>query len=185
MSLGLSVVSPGVWSVASKPSRVRTRNWQEYEAWLKTLSLAPFLLCREAGKVMMKQNWGRIINVASVGGLVALPRQIAYCTTKAALIQLTKVLAVEWAGYGIRVNSLSPGPVTTPLQQSIYATPELLAARNRGIPMSRHGRPEEIGSAAVFLASDDASYVTGENLSVDGGSLASMYHLIHQLSGQQ
>jgi glucose 1-dehydrogenase len=70
----------------------------------------------------------------------------------------------------------------TPLQKKIYSTPELLEARNRGIPMNRHGEPEEIGKAAVFLASDDASYITGENLSVDGGSLASMYHLIHQLA---
>ena len=70
----------------------------------------------------------------------------------------------------------------TPLQQEIYSTPALLAARNRGIPMNRHGKPEEIGKAAVFLASDDAGYITGENLSVDGGSLASMYHLIHQLA---
>jgi glucose 1-dehydrogenase len=70
----------------------------------------------------------------------------------------------------------------TPLQKNIYTTPQLLAARNRGIPLNRHGEPEEIGQVAVFLASDDASYVTGENLSVDGGSLVSMYHLIHQLA---
>jgi NAD(P)-dependent dehydrogenase (short-subunit alcohol dehydrogenase family) len=69
-----------------------------------------------------------------------------------------------------------------PLQQKIYSTPELLKARNRGIPMNRPGLPEEIGKAAVFLASDDSSYVTGENLSVDGGSLVSMFYLIHQLS---
>ena len=70
----------------------------------------------------------------------------------------------------------------TPLQQKIYSTPDLLNARNRGIPMNRHGEPEEIGKAAVFLACEDSSYVTGENLSVDGGSQASMFHLIHQLA---
>jgi NAD(P)-dependent dehydrogenase (short-subunit alcohol dehydrogenase family) len=102
--------------------------------------------------------------------------------SKAGVISLSALLAVEWARYGIRVNSFSPGPVMTTLQESIYATPGLLAARNRGIPMNRHDQPDEIENAAVFLASDNASYVTGENLSVDGGSPASMFHLVHQLA---
>ena len=81
-----------------------------FEEVIQVNLLAPFLLCREAGKVMMKQNWGRIINIASVGGLIALPRQIAYCATKGALIQMTKVLAVEWTGkYNITVNAIAPG----------------------------------------------------------------------------
>ena len=125
---------------------------------------------------------GSIINIASISGRLPELNGNAYSPSKAGVISLSALLAVEWAKYGIRVNSLSPGPVMTPLQQEIYSTPALLAARNRGIPLNRHGKPEEIGSAAVFLASDDAGYVTGENLSVDGGSLASMYHLIHQLA---
>ena len=128
---------------------------------------------------------GTIINIASISGRLPELNGNAYSPSKAGVISLSALLAVEWAKFGIRVNSLSPGPVMTPLQQKIYATPALLEARNRGIPMNRHGQPGEIGSAAVFLASDDASYVTGENLSVDGGSLASMYHLIHQLSDHQ
>ena len=123
-----------------------------------------------------------IINIASISGKLTELNGNAYSPSKAGVISLSALLAVEWAGYGIRVNALSPGPVMTPLQEKIYATPELLSARNRGIPMKRHGEPEEIGQAAVFLASDDASYITGENLSVDGGSLASMYHLIRQLA---
>ncbi|CAB1080202.1 Oxidoreductase, short-chain dehydrogenase/reductase family [Olavius algarvensis Delta 1 endosymbiont] len=160
----------------------------EEDTWDRVMAVnlkGVFLCCRAVGNYMMaNQVKGSIINIASISGRLPELNGNAYSPSKAGVISLSALLAVEWAGYGIRVNSLSPGPVMTPLQQSIYATPALLAARNRGIPMNRHGRPEEIGSAAVFLASDDASYVTGENLSVDGGSLASMYHLIHQISGQ-
>ena len=141
-----------------------------------------FLCCQAVGKYMINNKVrGSIINIASISGRLPELNGNAYSPSKAGVISLSALLAVEWAKYGIRVNSLSPGPVMTPLQQKIYSTPALLAARNRGIPMNRHGQPEEIGKAAIFLASDDASYITGENLAVDGGSLASMYHLIHQL----
>ena len=123
-----------------------------------------------------------IINIASISGKLPELNGNAYSPSKAGVISLSALLAVEWAKYGIRVNALSPGPVMTPLQKTIYSTPDLLKARNRVIPMNRHGEPEEIGKAAVFLASGDSSYVTGENLSVDGGPQASMFHLIHQLA---
>ena len=156
------------------------------EIWDRVIAVnlkGVFLCCRAVGKYMIANHIeGSIINIASISGKLPELNGNAYSPSKAGAISLSALLAVEWAQYGIRVNSLSPGPVMTPLQQEIYSTPALLAARNRGIPMNRHGQPEEIGNAAVFLASDDASYVTGENLSVDGGSLASMYHLIHQLA---
>ena len=142
-----------------------------------------FLCCQAVGSYMIANKVkGSIINIASISGKLPELDGNAYSPSKAGVISFSALLAVEWARYGIRVNSLSPGPVMTPLQQEIYSTPALLEARNRGIPMKRHGQPEEIGKAAVFLASDDSSFVTGENLSVDGGSLVSMYHLIHQLS---
>jgi glucose 1-dehydrogenase len=158
----------------------------EEKVWDRVMAVnlkGVFLCCRAVGKYMIANRIeGSIINIASISGRLPELNGNAYSPSKAGVISLSALLAVEWAQYGIRVNSLSPGPVMTPLQQEIYATPALLAARNRGIPMNRHGQPEEIGQAAVFLASDDASYITGENLSVDGGSLASMYHLIHQLA---
>jgi len=142
-----------------------------------------FLCCQAVGSYMIANKVkGSIINIASISGKLPELDGNAYSPSKAGVISFSALLAVEWARCGIRVNSLSPGPVMTPLQQEIYSTPALLEARNRGIPMKRHGQPEEIGKAAVFLASDDSSFVTGENLSVDGGSLVSMYHLIHQLS---
>ena len=160
----------------------------EEEIWDRVMAVnlkGVFLCCQAVGKYMIADNVrGSIVNIASISGRLPELNGNAYSPSKAGVISLSALLAVEWAKYGIRVNSLSPGPVMTPLQQKIYSTPELLEARNRGIPMNRHGEPEEIGKAAVFLASDEASFITGENLSVDGGSLASMYHLIHQLAEQ-
>jgi len=156
------------------------------EIWDRVMAVnlkGVFLCCQAVGSYMIaNQVKGSIINIASISGKLPELNGNAYSPSKAGVISLSALLAVEWAKYGIRVNSLSPGPVMTPLQQEIYSTPALLEARNRGIPMNRHGQPEEIGKVAVFLASDDASYVTGENLSVDGGSLISMYDLIHQLA---
>lgn len=159
------------------------------EVWDRVMAVnlkGVFLCCQSVGRYMIADRVrGSIINVASISGRMPELNGNAYSPSKAGVISLSALLAVEWAQYGIRVNALSPGPVMTPLQQKIYSTPELLEARNRGIPMNRHGRPEEIGKAAVFLASDDSSYVTGENLSVDGGSLASMFHLVHQINDQR
>lgn len=158
------------------------------EVWDRVMAVnlkSVFLCCQAVGSYMIANGIrGSIVNVASISGRLPELNGNAYSPSKAGVISLSALLAVEWSKYGIRVNSLSPGPVMTPLQQKIYATPELLAARNRGIPMNRHAQPEEIGKAAVFLASDDSSYVTGQNLSVDGGSLVSMFHLVHQLSDQ-
>ncbi|UCD78937.1 MAG: 3-oxoacyl-ACP reductase FabG [Desulfobacterales bacterium] len=156
------------------------------EIWDRVMAVnlkGVFLCCQSVGNYMIANKVrGSIINIASISGKLPELNGNAYSPSKAGVISFSALLAVEWAEYGIRVNTLSPGPVMTPLQKEIYSTPELLEARNRGIPMKRHGEPEEIGKAAVFLASDDSSYITGENLSVDGGSLVSMFHLVHQLS---
>ncbi len=156
------------------------------EIWDRVMAVnlkGVFLCCQAVGNYMIANKVrGSIINIASISGKLPELNGNAYSPSKAGVISLSALLAVEWARYGIRVNALSPGPVMTPLQKAIYSTPDLLNARNRGIPMNRHGEPEEIGKAAVFLASEDSSYVTGENLTVDGGSQASMFHLIHQLA---
>ena len=159
------------------------------ETWDRMMAVnlkGVFLCCQAVGKYMIANNVrGSIINIASISGKLPELNGNAYSPSKAGVISLSALLAVEWAKYEIRVNALSPGPVMTPLQKKIYSTPDLPNARNRGIPMSRHGEPEEIGKAAVFLASEDSSYITGENLSVDGGSQASMFHLIHQLANHR
>jgi NAD(P)-dependent dehydrogenase (short-subunit alcohol dehydrogenase family) len=143
-----------------------------------------FLCCREAGRHLIERGReGAIVNVASISARFPEVNGGAYTPSKAGVIGLTKLLAVEWAKYNIRVNAVSPGPVLTPLQQAAYPSTALLAARNRAIPMKRHGTPEEIAEAVVFLASDRSSYMTGEEITVDGGSQVSMFALVNHMAG--
>ena len=143
------------------------------EMWddvIKVNLLAPFLLCREAGKIMMKHNWGRIINIASVGGILALPRQIAYCAAKAGLIQMTKVLAIEWSErYNITVNAIAPGWVKTDLTSGIRSSEAISEKILKRIPAKRYAESDEIAGAALYLASESSSYTTGSVLVIDGG----------------
>ena len=165
------VNNSGISPFVKKSEEVTKEMWQDV---LQVNLLAPFLLCREAGKIMMKQNWGRIINVASVGGLLALPRQIAYCATKAALIEMTKVLAIEWAPkYNITVNAIAPGYVVTDLTEGMRASEKISQNLLQRIPIKRFGAVDEVAGAALYLASESSAFTTGSVLVVDGGTLAS------------
>ncbi len=142
-----------------------------------------FLCCQAAGRLMIEKNaGGSIINVASISADMPEINDGAYTPSKAGVIGLTRLLAVEWARHGIRVNAVSPGPVMTPLQRTAYPTEQLLESRNKAVPLKRHGNPSEIAAVVVFLASNDSSYITGANIAVDGGSTISMYQLIRQLA---
>jgi len=144
-----------------------------FEEVIQVNLLAPFLLCREAGKIMMTNNWGRIINIASVGGMVGFQRQIAYCATKGALIQMTKVLAVEWADkYNITVNAIAPAYIATDLTEGVRASKKISENLLQRTPMRRFGETEEIVTAALYFASEYSSYTTGIILTVDGGWMA-------------
>lgn len=129
--------------------------------------------CQVFGRHMIERGYGRIINIASLSTFVALFEVAAYSASKAAVASLTKSLAIEWAPHGVCVNAIAPGVFRTALNQ------KLLDETDRGrefllrTPMKRFGRVEELAGAAVFLASDAASFVTGEVLVVDGGFLAS------------
>jgi len=169
--IDILVNNAGIGPWVKNSEEVTKEMWEEV---IQTNLLAPFLLCREAGKIMMKQNWGRIINIASVGGVVALPRQIAYCATKGALIQMTKVLAIEWAEkYNITVNAIAPGYFATDLTEGMRASDKISKNLLQRNPSRRFGKVDEIVGAALYLASESASFTTGSVLLIDGGMLAS------------
>jgi len=146
------------------------------EDWEKVINVnlrAPFLCSKYASELMKKQRYGRIINLASIASFVSLPGRSAYNSSKAGILGLTRTLAVELAPYGITVNAIAPGLVETEmLRQRVAEGSIKIDAALKRIPLGRLGRPEEIARAAVFLASDDASYITGQVLVVDGGFLA-------------
>ena len=116
----------------------------------------------------LKKARGSIVNIASISGLRASTLRVAYGTSKAAVMQLSKQQAVELGEYGIRVNCVAPGPVRTKLAMAVH-TKDIIDAYHDAIPLNRYGREEEIASAIYFLASDEASFITGQVLSVDGG----------------
>ncbi len=144
------------------------------EEWRKVMSVnldGVFYCCREAGKAMLEQGSGAIVNIASMSGMISNhPQpQSAYNASKAAVINLTRSLAGEWARRGVRVNSVSPGYIRTPLTELGMSTKEWADVWLSETPMGRLAEPDEIAPAVLYLASDASSYATGTNLVVDGG----------------
>lgn len=128
-----------------------------------------FNFCHAVSKHMIARRYGRIINIASIMGEVALPPRASYCASKGGIIAVTKDLAAEWAKYKISVNSISPGWTVTELTDKYFAQEDVRKFLLERIPMNRFAQPNEIADLAVFLASDKASYITGQNFFVDGG----------------
>jgi NAD(P)-dependent dehydrogenase (short-subunit alcohol dehydrogenase family) len=128
-----------------------------------------FFTAQAVGRVMIKQKRGRIINICSQAGFVALPTESVYCMTKAAIAHLTKCLALEWAPYNITVNAVAPTFIGTPGTKKWLDDPAFRASVRQRIPLGRIGKPEEVAGPVVFLASQAASLITGETIMVDGG----------------
>jgi NAD(P)-dependent dehydrogenase (short-subunit alcohol dehydrogenase family) len=164
--LDILVNAAGICPVYERSERLAIADW---DGVLKVNLRAAFLLSQAVGVGMLARRRGAIVNVASVGGLVGLTRLAAYCASKAALVSLTRVLAVEWADRGVRVNAVAPGFVKTAMTADILAHPVLGADILAATPLGRIADAGEVAAAVVYLASDGASYVTGHTLPVDGG----------------
>jgi len=144
------------------------------EHWRKVFDVnvtGPMLCGQRAARLMRRAGWGRIVNIASVSGLRASMGRTAYGTSKAAVIGLTRQMAIELAEYGITTNGIAPGPVDTPMTLDLHSQ---VARDNytRAVPAGRYGVPDEIASVVAFLCSERASYVNGQTLPVDGGFMA-------------
>ncbi|SDV46862.1 SDR family NAD(P)-dependent oxidoreductase [Chitinasiproducens palmae] len=141
--------------------------------WTMRINVTGALLCgQHAARLMVQQGWGRIVNIASVAGVRAVGTgRTAYGTSKGAVIALTRQMAVELCEHGITVNAVAPGPVDTPMTRVLH-TDKFRDEYTRAIPMKRYGSTGEIAAAVCYLASDEAAYVNGVVLPVDGGFLA-------------
>jgi glycerol dehydrogenase len=141
------------------------------ENWDHTIALnltAPFLLSQAVGREMIRREYGRIINIASLAGVLGYDMRAAYCSSKAGIIGLTKALAFEWAKYNICVNSISPTVTMTEMAEVAWAGKKGEEMK-RKIPLGRFIYPEEVSAVAAFLASDAAKMITGSNIIIDGG----------------
>ncbi len=134
--------------------------------------IGPFLVAQAAARQMIKQGGGgRIINISSVHEDLPMPTNSVYCASKGGLRMLMRTACVELAKHKITVNNIGPGAVYTPIDADVEAQPELEKALMSEIPLNRWGKPEEIAGLAVYLASDEASYITGSTYFIDGGML--------------
>jgi NAD(P)-dependent dehydrogenase (short-subunit alcohol dehydrogenase family) len=157
-SAGINIRRPGVdYDLA---------DWQRV---LQVNLTGPFLCARAFAPAMLARGWGRVINVSSMLGQVGLAERSAYTATKGGLLNLSRTLALEWAGRGVTVNTLAPGPFMTELNRPLLNNPAAYQAFVDRIPLGRWGEPDELAGPILFLASPASSFMTGAVLTVDGG----------------
>ena len=145
------------------------------EGWDRVIDtdLKGYYLCSQAaGRVMVGQKRGNIINIASTAAMYTAPEMGAYCIAKAGVVMLTRILAVELSPYNIRVNAVAPSMVKTKFSQPLWSDADTLKEIEAGIPLGRLADPEDITGAVLFLASEASAYITGHTIVVDGGSIA-------------
>ncbi len=145
---------------------------EDWRGLISTNLDGAIMTLQEVGRAMVEQKSGSIITMSSIYSFVGAPWNSIYCMTKGGLAQLSKALAVEWARYNVRVNAICPGWIETDLTKPYMQDQKTVDAGLRQIPLRRFGKPEDIGPMAVYLASDEASFVTGQSYVIDGGQIA-------------
>ncbi len=141
----------------------------EFQEVIDTNVTGVWLVCRAAAPYLKAQRYGRVINIGSTLSIIAIAERTPYASSKGAVLQMTRALALEWAPYGITANAMLPGPFATEMNQSLVEDPEAYRTFVSKVPLGRWGELEEIGGLAVFLASDASSFVTGAGITIDGG----------------
>ena len=161
------VNNAGVW----EGSYLVRLNKEDWDRVVQTNLTGTYLMARAVGKLMLKQKSGKIINMASISGFKASPQSLAYAATKAGVIQMTRVMALELGPAGVTVNAIAPGFFDTDMTKRYQeeSSREALEAYTARIPLRRRGRPEDLEGLVVFLASKAADHITGQTLVIDGG----------------
>ena len=147
----------------------------EFEAVVRVNLIGTFTVSRQVAALMIADHkTGNIVNITSMNGVVPGPNSGAYTSTKAGIALLTKQMALEWGPHGIRVNSIAPGLIDAGMSNAVHADPEIRKEREKRIPLRRLGTAQDIANLVSFLASEQSSYITGENILVDGGVTTSI-----------
>jgi NAD(P)-dependent dehydrogenase (short-subunit alcohol dehydrogenase family) len=164
--LDIVVNNAGISRVGPHTQDVTDEDWHDSIAVMQT---GVFYCMRAAGRIMIEQGSGSVVNISSIRGFSPNPGRMSYCAPKAAVVMMTQVAAGEWAPHGVRVNAIAPGVLKTPMWDTDVARGAIdEAAILEIVPMHRLGLPSEVGKLVVFLGSDDAAYITGSLLTIDG-----------------
>ncbi len=160
------VNNAGVWG-GDEALRLRRPVWDEV---VETDLTSVLFVSQAVAPAMLRRRYGKIINVASTAGVMAIPHGAAYGTAKAGLFHLTRILAVEWGPGGVRVTGIAPGVFRTAMTRDLFADRRWRRARQAEIPLRRFGEPEDLAGLAVFLASGASDHITGQTMIIDGGA---------------